>query len=989
MCVLGGAAGKNTLDDAGFGQGGTKVKFVILGRTELRVHGQSIDLGATKQRGLLALLLYHVGVPVRIDVLLAYLWPDRPPAACRANLHTLVSRLRAVLIEVGLPNALVRIPSTGGYRLDVDPGLVDLHRFRRALTVARETARDGNCESAVALLSDALAIWQDEPLADLRGAPAEHLRTGLEATLLDAYKCLVDCQLKLGQYYSVLARLEPILQMHVLDEALAQAWINALCATDRESDARAFLIAFRQRFRKAMRTGSSIDLPHPYGSRAAAPVPEPPAVRGPRQVPTDITDFTGQQDLLHALDALADPAGTGPYVMVVSGMPGAGKTTLAVHWAHGQRHRFPDGQLYLNAGAYGPAPPVDPADALGRFLSALEVPLDRIPADVERRRDRLNQLLADRRMLIVLDNVRDSEQVRLLLPTSSATRTLITSRNRLRGLTVREGVRHLTVAPLPEEACRELFSRVIGAGRAHAEPAALAELARLSGGLPLAVRVIGEHVAARSRARISDLVEDLGTHLLDCEGEDDEETTLRNVFAWSHLALRADAANLLQMLGLYPGETISAEAAAALTGSTPQQTEPLLNSIAKAHLINHDTARRYRFHDLVRRYAADQVAREQPAPRRKQALRQVLDWFLLTAANAAAVLAPHDSPVPDLPSPNGVQPLTFGSDAEAMRWCAAERSNLGAVTRWAFEHGWYRHGWQIPGAVHEIFDRYGRRDDVRALEELALRSARLDGHQLGELGILNNLAATYFLEHDYASAGTHFAAGLALARALDQPAEETICAHNLASVYLATADLATAVRQFLEVLQAWRDLGHAPGESSALHHLGDAYRLQHRYDEAARYYREALLIRERIGSLRGQGESHSALAALYLETGEWQRALGHCDPVLALHDRTKDDGVRCDALITMADVQRQIGGSRSAIRTARLAVGLSEDIADSVRRCRALTVLAHALATTGHIATARRVCAEALMIVREVTDPGTAALRERLLALRNEFAEAG
>src|SRR5207248_503294 len=174
--------------------------------------------------------------------------------------------------------------------------------------------------------------------------------------------------------------------------------------------------------------------------------------------------------------------------------------------------------------------------ALGRFLSALEVPLDRIPADVERRRDRLNQLLADRRMLIVLDNVRDSEQVRLLLPTSSATRTLITSRNRLRGLTVREGVRHLTVAPLPEEACRQLFSRVIGAGRAHAEPAALAELARLSGGLPLAVRVIGEHVAARSRARISDLVEDLGTHRLDCEREGDEESRLRIVFAWSHLA---------------------------------------------------------------------------------------------------------------------------------------------------------------------------------------------------------------------------------------------------------------------------------------------------------------------------------------------------------------------------------------------------------------------------------------------------------------------
>jgi DNA-binding SARP family transcriptional activator len=970
------------------------MEFVILGRTELRVHGQPVDLGAAKQRGLMAILLYHVGTPVRVDTIVDHLWAARRPDNHRANLHSLVSRIRAVLHNSGLPKALVRIPSTGAYRLDVDSGLVDYHRFRRAVTQAREAARNGRHESCVALLTEAIELWRDEPLADLRGALAEHLRRNMKDALLDAYKRLADSQLRLGEFDSMLARLEPILRGHDLDDTLAQYWINALCATDRRAEARTFFTVFRQRFRKALHTEPSIELPpitempRPVrvssgGDRPARAGERPTtaarqAASGPRQLPNDVTDFTGHRELLGELDMLTEPAHAGPNIMVISGMPGAGKTTLAVHWAHRQRHRFPDGQLHLNAGAYGPVPPVEPADALGRFLHALDVPQDRIPAGVEQRRDRLNQLLADRQVLIVLDNVLDSAQVRPLLPTSDTCVTLITSRNRLRGLTVREGVRHVTVPPLPEDACLELLSRVIGGPRTHAEPAALRALARLSGGLPLAVRIIGEHVAARPRARICELVDELSTHLLDCEGEDDDEATLRTVFAWSHNALRTDAAHLFGMLGLYPGRSISPEAAAALTGTDLHHAEQLLNTLAKAHLINHDTARRYRFHDLLRRYAVDRAERDEPADLKEAALRRLLDWFLLSATNAAAVLAPQEPPVPDLPDPTGIEPQTFASDVDAMRWCGAERGNLGAVTRWAAKNGWHRHGWQIPGAVHGILDRYGRQDDVRELQEIALWSAQLDGHQLGQIGTLNNLGTTYFALHDYRRAAANFEASLLLARSIGHAGAETICLHNLASVHLANGDTTTAVRLYHKLLHTWRELGNRIGEASTLHRLGNAHRQMRRYDEAIGYYREALAIRGRIGALREQGTTHGELAALFLETDRGEPALEHCRLALEIHEHTKDDPARCDALTTMADIQRKQGMRRESIRTARRAVALSEDIADSLRRGRALTVLAHALAAAGYGNAADRARTEALIIVQEVADPATRALRQRL-----------
>lgn len=962
------------------------MEFVILGPTALHVDGRSVPLGPAKQRGMLALLLYHAGDAVRVETIVDHLWPDHRLVDRRAQLYPLVSRLRAILKDVGLTDSLGWVRSVGAYRLDVDPVVVDFHRFRRALGEARLAAKRGHPDSSVALLSAAMSLWRDEPLADLRGAGAEQLRRRMKDLQLDAYRLLIDSQIRLGNHHSALSWLEPLVQTYDTDEAIARYWMAALTATGREDDARAFYLAFRRRFRREMHLDPTIDFPgDPSRSSRAGGTPRTapgsvgqPTRQGPDQLPKDIGDFVGRAELIDELDSIVDGSVTASNVIVVNGMPGSGKTTLAIHWAHRRRHHFPDGILYIDANGYGPSPPVPPEEALGGFLRALGVPTDRMPIGVEQRRERLNQVLGGKRLLIVIDNARDSAQTRPLIPTSPTCATIVTSRSRLTGLAVREGIRWIAVQPLPDHDSATLLRQLVGTARANAAPAALEALVRFSDGLPLALRIIGQHIAERPRASIGDLVDELTTNLLNAEGEEEDDANLITVFTWSYNALKPEGARLFRILGLYPGSPISVGAAAAMLKVPGQQVEQLLNTIAKAHLISHDVARRYRFHDLLRRYAAMRSCREDPDQQRREAMRRLLDWFLLSAANAATLLAPHRQPVPELPSEIDVEPETFVTEAAAMKWCEAERANLGAATRWAAQNGFYRHGWQIPGAVHEIFERYGRQDDVLELQQLAVDSARLDGNRVAEVGSLNNLGTTYFALHDYPRAAASFGSGQDLARRIRHVEGEAVCSHNLASVHLQVGRVATAAKIYTDVLVLCRTHSHPSGEAAALHRLGSVARAEGRYSDAVGYLHSALSIRERIGSLRGQGVSYAALAELYLEMRQPELALTHCRRALDIHDSTNDQGGRCDVLTTLADVQRERLAYHDAIREGQRAVAVSDEIADSQRRCRALTVLAHTFAAAGNEGTARRLRAEALSILGDLPDPDVATLRARL-----------
>ncbi|MBF9129390.1 tetratricopeptide repeat protein [Plantactinospora sp. S1510] len=971
------------------------MEFVILGPTALNIDGRAVPLGAAKQRGLLAVLLYHAGRPVQVDMVVEHLWGNRSLDACRGNLQALISRSRAVLKAVGLPNALVRMPGSEAYRLDVDAALVDYHRFRRLVDQARRATEEGRHERSAALLCEAIELWRDEPLADLRGARSEHIRRAMKEGLLTAHKLLSESQSRIGQHDAVLGRLEPLLLTNDVDQTLAQLWINALYASGRDDEARRFSVDFRSRYRRRMRAEPTIDLSplrgrdrrSTPGTSPGTPDGGPVLFRPPQQLPADISDFTGQREVLAELDAMLGTPTAGARIVVVDGMPGVGKTTLAVHWAHRQRDRFPEGQLFLSADAYGPTPPVNPEDALGRFLHALGVPADRIPTGGEQRRERFNQMLDGRRILVVLDNVRNSDQVRPLLPTAEGCVTLITSRNRLKSLTIRQGIRSLTVPPLPDDERRTLLGHVIGTARAADEPGPVEVLAQLSGGLPLALRVIGEHITTRSRASIADLVDELWSRLLDSAGDEDEDdATLSTVFAWSYNELDPEAGRLFRLLGLHPGRNVSSAAAAALLGADPRRTERLLDALAKRHLVNHDTARRYRLHDLLRRYAADRAAHDEAAEARRAATRRLLDWYLLSAVNAAALLAPQRPPVPDLPTPEAVEPLRFGTDDEALRWCEAERANLNAVVRAAADSGFHRHAWQIPGAIHDVFGRYGRQDDVLAMHQVALSAAEADGHQIGQIGTLNNLGWTFFALHDYHRAASGFEAGLRLAHRVDNVTAVCVCSHNLASVHLKTGEVRKAIGIFERVLATCRDIGNPGGQAASLHRLGDAYEQSRRYERAARCYAEALLIRERIGSLRDQGATHGRLAALRLKTGQPEAALRHCTLALQIQVRAKDDATRCDTLVTAADAERALGRYPEAMEHAVAAISLSDGIADSLRRAAGLAVLADILAARGDRPAARRRCLEALGIIGDLTGPDVDPVLDRLLVIESLVA---
>ncbi|MEV5447059.1 BTAD domain-containing putative transcriptional regulator [Streptomyces sp. NPDC052644] len=284
------------------------MEFSILGPTELRFEGRPIPLGAAKQRGLLAVLLYHAGDPVRVETIVEFLWQNAGVDARRPLLYTLASRLRAVLRAVGLQNALVRVPGTGAYRLTVDPELIDYHRFLRLTAEAEQAIERDQHDRSVALLSRAVELWRDDPLADLRGARCEHLRRDMREKQFRAIKLLAKSELAIGRYDRVLTRLEPLLIENQLDEGLARLWASALHAAGRTYDARDFLAGYRRRYRRIMRTEPALDitelLPAAPADNGRSAVDE--AVPAPRQLPNDVPDYTGLTGELDEVDTLAD-----------------------------------------------------------------------------------------------------------------------------------------------------------------------------------------------------------------------------------------------------------------------------------------------------------------------------------------------------------------------------------------------------------------------------------------------------------------------------------------------------------------------------------------------------------------------------------------------------------------------------------------------------------------------------------------------------------
>ncbi len=461
------------------------VEFRLLGDVEAHIDGRLVEIGHARQRCVLVALLVEANRPVPIDQLIDRVWGDRPPHRARNALSGYLSRLRQVLASAGGVQ-IVRQP--GGCVLKVDPMSVDLHRFHRLVVQAR-TAEQGK---AAALFEQALGLWRGDAFATLDTPWLNLIRNTLDVTRLAAELDRNDIALDRGQHASLLSELTASAAAHPLDERLAGQLMLARYRCGRQAEALEVYKQVRQRLIEELGTDPGKPLQELHRQILAADPALPavgPAIRSPRgsalspvprQLPAPLRSFTGRAQELAELDALLTAAGDQPTTVVitaVSGTAGVGKTATAVHWAHRIADRFPDGQLYLDFRGFDPSGVmVTPAEAVRTFLDTFEVPPQRIPASLDAQFGLYRSLLADCRMLIVLDNARDVGQVRPLLPGAPGCMALVTSRNELTGLVATEGAYPLPLDLLTPAEARDLLARRIGPERVEAEPTAADEI---------------------------------------------------------------------------------------------------------------------------------------------------------------------------------------------------------------------------------------------------------------------------------------------------------------------------------------------------------------------------------------------------------------------------------------------------------------------------------------------------------------------------------
>ncbi|MGW7479678.1 BTAD domain-containing putative transcriptional regulator [Nonomuraea muscovyensis] len=733
-------------------------RFRLLGPLEIVSGGGPARITAHKQRTILAMLLAHAGDAVSLPLLVDEVWDGRPPPSAVSNLRTYVMQLRRSLPAPADPPGDRLVTSPSGYLLRLAPGELDLRRFQALVGTARQARSAGDLGGAERAYADALALWRGDAAEDVRLGPTlRSVVAHLDEQRLTAVEDHVEVLLALGRHAEVVERLRLLAVRHPLRERVHGGLMLALY---RCGDTAGALETYGHARRLladelGMDPGPELRRLHEAMLRRDRDLLLPAAGREPtaHQLPLDAHGFTGRDRELAGLDALL---GDGPPVIVLSGTAGVGKTALAVHWAHLVRDRFPDGQLHANLRGFdagGSVPP--PSETLRAFLEALGVPADRVPAAFEARLGLYRGLLADRRVLVLLDNARDADQVRPLLPGSPTCLVLLTSRNRLTGLVAAEGARPLTVDPLPTPQARELLTRRLGPDRAAAEPEAVEEIIARCARLPLALVVAAARAVTEPGLPLAGVAAELGEPLgcLDALGTGDPATDVRTVFSSSYRALGAESARLFRTLGLHPGPEISVAAAAGMAGLPVRRVRPLLAELTWSHLLTEPRAGRYVLHDLLWAYAGELAHAHADDAERRAVAHRMLDHYLHSADAAASALEPRRASITTTPPRPGVRPETFAGEREAMEWFAAEQAVLLACVGHAAAHGFPRHSWRIASALTAFHDRQGRWPDLvaalytaeRVVNDLPARAHlhRLLGHIHHSLGDLQRSVTCY------------------------------------------------------------------------------------------------------------------------------------------------------------------------------------------------------------------------------------------------------
>lgn len=670
--------------------------------------------------------------------------------------------------------------------------------------------------------------------------------------------------------------------------------------------------------------------PHGLTHRPPGPVP--------RQLPAHTSHFVGRAAELMELARLLDKVTGGPeadrtagtvVISAIGGMAGIGKTALALHWAHQVAGRFPDGQLYVNLRGFGPAgSPVTPAEAIRGFLDAFSVEPERIPADLEAQAALYRSLIAGRRMLIVLDNAHDFDQLRLLLPGSGTCLVVVTSRNQLTGLVAQHGADLIALDLLTVPDARELLGRRLNPRRATDEPGTVDELIGLCARLPLALSI----VAARATARPGFPLAVLAAELRDARGRLDAlnagelATNVQAVFSWSYEQLDLPAARMFRLLGVHPGPDISVPAAASLAGISLDQARAELTSLAEVHLLTEYVPRRFAFHDLLRAYALSQARTTDSAAERRAAHRRMLDHYLHTARLATLLLYPDRDPIKVKRPRPGVRREDLDDHSHALAWFEAERPVLlAAITQAAGEH-FDTYAWKISWALEVFLDRRGYWRDWAATQDIALAAAARLSDYDGQARAHRSLAraSSRLGRHDDARA--HLQQALDLSRQSGDLVSQARTHMGLSVVRERQGDNRDALDHAQQALELHKELSNRVGQANALNSVGWLHARLGQHEQALTFCREALSLLQELGDRPGQAATWDSLGYAHGQLGQYPQAISCFSRALGLYQELADRYYEADTLTHLGDTFRAAGDVAAARDAWRQAQAILDEL---------------------------------------------------------------
>jgi DNA-binding SARP family transcriptional activator len=950
----------------------------VLGSVEAEIHGADVNLGPRQQRLVLGLLALEAGRLVSVDRLVELIWPVSAPRTAEHAVRVCVSRLRAALSAAGAGAEDASIIAKGpGYLLRTDPARIDAHRFQKLI----DRARGAEDATAVALLEDALGLWRGPALADAAEEVRARLCAGLEESRLAAAEDRLDALLRLGSHRQALGELTALARARPDRERVIELLMLALHRGGRTSQALDTYRETRARLReelgiepgerlrnlelRILREDPALCPPETQ----AAPTPDTAPVRAPALLPPGIADFTGRDAHLRWLSEMIPQGSAAMPIAVIAGSAGVGKTALAVRWAHSVRDRFPDGQLYIDLRGCTLDAPVRPEQALAHFLRATGVPPGQVPVDAAEAAGMFRSLLADKRMLVLLDDACSAEQVRPLLPASSGCQVVITSRNRLDGLVARDSARRATLEVLSLPEALTLLGRMLGEDRVAAEPEAAAELARTCALLPLALRIAAAQLSGQPGRLIRDHLAELrrGDLLAKLENAGDTEAAVGAAFELSYTALEPAVRRLFGLIGLVPGPEVTAEAAAALAGCDADDAARLLDRLAAAHLVDHAAPGRYTMHDLLRRYAAERALKTQDEHTRQLATERLLAYYLSSALVAADLLYPYMLRLPALAQAAAVHAASLSDRSAALAWLDAERPNLVAAVHAAAGHAAHREAaWLLADALRGYFYLRRHVPEWLAVAHAALAAAEAEHHTQALAAAHFSLGTAHMSRNQYPESFEHYGIARELSRASGWLLGEASVLVNLGVIEEDLGNLDAAADAVGEALPLIRKAGARHVEATALANLGAARETAGHLDEAAAYYRQASEINREVGDRHGEADDFYCLASTGWLRGELAEALANCMRSLTFYREIGARNDEAQSLALAADIHRDAGRLGQALEAACTSLDLSIQTGEQRTEATARNAVAAAYHGLGDRAEAATHYREALRVAERM-----------------------